>query len=211
MNPHSESAVSAPRLRGRLREATRNAILEAAEEVYSRHGLGTGRIEQVAGGAGVSVGTVYNYFENRDALVAAVLAARRAELLARMERAIAAAPERFAPRLHALLSTVFTHFAEHKQFLSLFAQEAPGCTGSGPGVGTGSAETIEQIRECARQVIELGRAERKLRPENPRFLAAVLIGMVRAILMASLNDGTEFEPARMTERVVRVFLQGARG
>src|SRR5437764_21209 len=85
MNPRSESAIAPPRLRGKFREVTRAAILEAAEEVYSRQGLGSGRMEQVAASAGVSVGTLYNYFENREALVGAVLAARRRELLDRIE------------------------------------------------------------------------------------------------------------------------------
>src|SRR5437763_12879100 len=95
MNPHSESAISTRRLRGKFREATRAAILAAADEVYSRQGLGSGRMEQVAASAGVSVGTLYNYFESREALVGAVLAARRHELLDRIEASLAAAPESF--------------------------------------------------------------------------------------------------------------------
>ena len=205
MNPHSESATAAPRLRGRFREATKAAILEAAEDVYSRHGLASGRMEQVAATAGVSVGTLYNYFASREALVAAVHAARRSELLDRIEQALAATPERFEPRLGALLSAIFTHLAAHRRFLSLFIQESPDASAT---QGETSAQTQLEIRSRVCAVIELGVAEGKLRNEPPRFFAAVLIGMVRAIL-ASLDDG-EADAESMSARVERAFLDGAR-
>jgi AcrR family transcriptional regulator len=208
MNPHSESATAAPRLRGRFREATKAAILEAAEDVYSRHGLASGRMEQVAATAGVSVGTLYNYFASREALVAEVHAARRRELLDRIEQALAATPERFEPRLRALLSAIFTHLAAHRRFLSLFNQESP-ATDASVAHGDASTQTQLEIRSRVRAVIELGVTEGKLRNEPPRFFAAVLVGMVRAIL-ASLDDDGEADAETMSARVERAFLDGAR-
>jgi AcrR family transcriptional regulator len=48
-------------------------ILEAAAETFARLGLGTARMDDVAAAAGVSKGTLYLYFKNKDALVAALL------------------------------------------------------------------------------------------------------------------------------------------
>ena len=42
----------------------------------------------IAGKAGVSVGTLYNHFADREAMLAGLLAARRAELIGKLDSAI---------------------------------------------------------------------------------------------------------------------------
>ena len=43
-------------------------LLEAATEVFGRHGLKAAKMSDIAAAAGVAVGTVYNYVEGKDAL-----------------------------------------------------------------------------------------------------------------------------------------------
>ena len=64
-------------LRTRLRTEVRAAILDAAESVFAEEGLHRGRMEHVSRRAGTAVGTLYNHFENRDALLATLLSTRR--------------------------------------------------------------------------------------------------------------------------------------
>ena len=61
--PHDMRAVS--KLRDRLKETTEQSILAAAEEVFAETGLHGARMETIAQNAGVSVGTLYNYFNDR--------------------------------------------------------------------------------------------------------------------------------------------------
>lgn len=53
-------------------ERNRQRILEAAREVFAERGL-TATLDDVAAHAGVGVGTVYRRFEDKDALIEAVL------------------------------------------------------------------------------------------------------------------------------------------
>lgn len=53
---------------GRRRTRTRNAILDAAEVVFSRDGYGGARIEEIAERADVSVGSIYGHFEGKRGL-----------------------------------------------------------------------------------------------------------------------------------------------
>src|SRR6266508_4489678 len=76
MNPFSHPPVQPVRLRDRLREETTRGILGAAEEVFAAEGLGA-RMERIAARAGVAVGTLYNHFQDRNALVAALVRSRR--------------------------------------------------------------------------------------------------------------------------------------
>ena len=52
---------------------TQRAILDAAEEIFARHGLQGTRVREIADAAGVNVATLYNYYKNKEALYEAVL------------------------------------------------------------------------------------------------------------------------------------------
>ena len=75
----------------RHKEATREAILQAATAL-----VGAGEpvsMEAVARGAGVSVGSLYTYFADRGALLAALFAFRAEKELAVMEEALESDPD----------------------------------------------------------------------------------------------------------------------
>lgn len=58
--------------RERERAARREAIVDAGERVLARRGLGCTKMEDVAAEAELSKGALYLYFQNKDALCAAV-------------------------------------------------------------------------------------------------------------------------------------------
>lgn len=62
-----ESEVSEPRWR-RLPEERPQQILQAALDVFGEHGLARARLEDIARRAGVSKGTIYLYFPNKEEL-----------------------------------------------------------------------------------------------------------------------------------------------
>src|SRR5207245_61893 len=109
--PHLSDRMTAP-LREVRRQETRKALLQAAEEVLAARGLSEARVEEIAERAGVSVGTIYNYFDARDGLVAALLETRREELQARIN-ALAKAKRPFPQQVEALARAVFEHFDEN--------------------------------------------------------------------------------------------------
>jgi AcrR family transcriptional regulator len=117
-----------PALRQRIRETTTQAILAAAEEVFANKGLHAAHMGEIAGLAGVAVGTLYNHFADRDALLAGLLEDRRAEMLARIDEALdkvaspATTPTGFRDRLRVFLLAVLTHKQAHRRFFQILMQ-----------------------------------------------------------------------------------------
>jgi AcrR family transcriptional regulator len=66
------------------------AIVDAAARVLARHSLQGFNTNQVAEVAGVSVGSLYQYFPNKAALIAALIARAQTELADAVERTVVA-------------------------------------------------------------------------------------------------------------------------
>src|ERR1700754_1653935 len=50
-------------------QATVDAIVEAAAQVFERHGYAAGTTNRIAERAGVSIGSLYQYFPNQDSIL----------------------------------------------------------------------------------------------------------------------------------------------
>jgi AcrR family transcriptional regulator len=191
-----------PRLRERLREEAGRAILAAAEEVFAEQGLAGARMEQVAARAGVAVGTLYNHFRDRDALLAAVRRSRREALLARVDDALARTRgEPVEPRLRAFAAAVLEHGREHGRFLAALVQ-----AGEGPARGTRPGESlVAALVSRAEGVLAEARRRGEVRPGGPAQ-ALAFVALTRAALLHALEaPGGDDEAAAMVE----LFLRGA--
>ncbi|SHJ30308.1 transcriptional regulator, TetR family [Desulfatibacillum alkenivorans DSM 16219] len=73
MQSKSKDKTPGPSRRERQRKERRQAILQAAENLFAEQGYRKTRIEDIAGKADVSVGTVYGYFKNKEDLLMSVL------------------------------------------------------------------------------------------------------------------------------------------
>jgi AcrR family transcriptional regulator len=65
------------------------AILQAAAEMFAERGYARTTTNKIAERAGVSVGSLYQYFPNKDSLLAALLAVHRAEVHPIIDAALA--------------------------------------------------------------------------------------------------------------------------
>jgi AcrR family transcriptional regulator len=69
-------------------QATVNAILDATARILVERGIAAASTNAVAERAGVSVGSLYQYFPNKDALIAALHARHGDEMMAVIQRAL---------------------------------------------------------------------------------------------------------------------------
>ncbi len=85
VNSHS-SAAAEPRKRPRQRrsEETDTRILDTAARIFDERGYRATTTNHVAEGAGVSIGSLYQYFPNKDALLTGLAERHLTEVLPRM-------------------------------------------------------------------------------------------------------------------------------
>ncbi|WP_242342228.1 TetR/AcrR family transcriptional regulator [Anaeromyxobacter terrae] len=191
-----------PRLRDRLREETNRAILEAAEHEFAGEGLHAARMERIAARAGVAVGTVYNHFSDREALLGALARSRRERLLARVDAALAAAKgEPVAAQLRAYLEAITEHARAHGPFLTVLVQAGEGPARARP------ARLGDELTARVDAVVRRGIATGELRKDEAGVFALAFVGMVRIVLTRSIQDDAPFE--RASGALLELFLRGA--
>lgn len=159
---------------------------------------------QIAEQAGVAVGTLYNRFKDREALLEALLSERRADLLAKLDAQMAALSEAgFREQLEGFFRTLFSHFQEHRAFLrQLFAREV------------GKQEKREQMSrallERLERILELGRSQGHLREDPERSLPVFLMSAAKGVLQREYYGLPALEPAKAADTLVKLFIDGAR-
>lgn len=175
-------------------DAARNRarLLEVADQVFSERGVGAST-EEVARAAGVGIGTVFRHFPTKEALLAAVLAARLATLAGEAEAVAGAADPGAAlagyVRLvvaHGPTKTAYGDALAGHEALAAVTAEVGGRLRAALGILLGRAQAAGAVRA-------------ELRPDD---LRALLIGASRAVEHAADADGRE--------RVLRVVLSGLR-
>ncbi len=78
------------RVTAEVKVATRNRILEAARERFSEAGFEAATTREIAAAAGIAVGTLFNYFPSKEAIVMALVAEALGKAPASSRRARAA-------------------------------------------------------------------------------------------------------------------------
>ncbi|HET9952830.1 MAG TPA: TetR/AcrR family transcriptional regulator [Candidatus Eisenbacteria bacterium] len=195
-------------VRARLRLETHAAILDAAESVLAAEGLSGGRMEQIAERAGVAVGTMYNYFKCREALLQTLLESRRHDLFRRLDEALLAAGPSFQDQLHVFVDTTLGHVIAHRPLFALLVQEenAPIRARILPPPGE---RTFDLLTAKAEAIVALGLEQGLLRRQGAESWPLLLVSILRTMIVHELSSPARSEPHASGRLVAEFFLRGA--
>lgn len=196
-------------LRDRLRAATTQAILEATEETLVERGLAATGIAQIAARAGVSVGTLYNHFADRETLIAELMVERARELLQRLD-AVEAAPDKggFRERLGAVAGAFLLHCDRHRRLFQIMLAE------NSDGAAVVSAvqrrrDMVRHFHDRILRVMKVGAKEGEI-GRDATLNAFLFLGLLRGTLMHMHEvPDAPYSSAALAEIVTGVFLAGA--
>jgi AcrR family transcriptional regulator len=119
MNMRSPAPPVADELRARRRAAkaavNRADILDAAERIFAERGLTEGSLRDIAKHSGFSTAAIYNYFDNKQHLLAETLVRRGTDLLDVIDTA-AASDGSPMDRLHRIVDDTVAFFETYPDF-----------------------------------------------------------------------------------------------
>jgi AcrR family transcriptional regulator len=208
MNRGSHRDPAVQPLRQKFKQATREAILGAAEGIFSDRGFNAARMEEIAERAGVAVGTLYNYFDDRRAILDAVLDASAQELSTAMSSGLPPHSAPIARQLEGFFRITVAHVEKHFRLYAILIEEELE-SGRGAGRQKKRPPVLRAVYDIAQEFVRRGVDRGELRPEDAPIYPALLMGMMRGIFMRQLCIDDRLPLSAHVEGMVRFFLHGA--
>jgi AcrR family transcriptional regulator len=211
MNRRSIYELAPQTLRERNRSTTIETVLAAAEEVFADQGLHAAHMGDIASRAGVSVGTLYNHFKDREALLAGLLEARRVELLAQLDEVMRVVRGKSAiETLRAMVETMLVHKSRHRKFLQILLQGEIGrYENTFPSTCHMPGATLHEIFGRVEKVVRQGIKDGSLRPDIEGVAPMILMGMVRSLAIRDALRKSHGDPVADAAELFDFFLKGA--
>ena len=201
----NERALARREPKQRRSRETVGAVLEAVQRVVKRHGVEAVTTNRIAEAAGVSIGSLYQYFPDKRAIFTALYDRHVDEVRGVIERTMAdctsASLEDFTRELVEGLANAHTEDAELHEIISGTAAEGP------HGFKSALQTSFEQV---------ISRAEPdRYTPDETRRILFVLPNMVEALVhgVADQNRPVISRNAAKDEaiRTVLVYLSSCQG
>jgi AcrR family transcriptional regulator len=183
--------ASTSRRRGRPRAVNRKSDLEPREEIlrhaarlFSTAGVSATRVAGIASLVGVSSPAIYNYFENLDAIVEALLEYVVGESAA-FATAVARRPGRCAERLRALIARHVERLTSGPYDLWFVAGLSETEVRRFPAVGRRAQQWRRAVARLVREGVDAG----EFQPIDTRFAVAAISGLVYGALQLRHTHG----------------------
>lgn len=195
-------------LRARLRVAVRDSILEAAELAVVEEGLEGASLLSIAQRAGVAVGTIYNYFADRQELFRELFRTRKAELVTTLDAGMKqVAHEPFVTQLEVFARIFLESYDARREFMRVVMASEPlrlqmMCDRAGR-----LRSIIQELQVRGERLMRVGVQQKRLRESEVSLLASVFTGMLRGVVLTLIDQKGSLADA--APRVVELFCHGA--
>ncbi|WP_082399500.1 TetR/AcrR family transcriptional regulator [Gordonia phthalatica] len=180
----------------RSAEAKRAAILSAARQAVAEGGFASASVASIAEGSGVSVGSVYSYFDNRETLLARVFRDAAVYELERVATAVATSDDP-VEQMRLLIDT----FAERalrgrRMAWSLLFEPVI------PAVDAERLRLRQSYRDLGEQIIAAGVRTGAFTPCDVPVVASAVMGAISEALVGALNPDLVGPPSADTEALL---------
>ena len=180
------------------------AILDAAESVALEAGIEAATAAAIAARAGVAVGTLYNYFSDRDAILTALFRTRRSEILPAIEDAAQrAAALPFEDRLRSYIRGLLSAFEARRDFLKLAVVT------EGEKIKGRDRTLMTRVLQHLEDIMRDGAADKLFAADRVPAYARMIQGSMKGLVLWRVSEGGAFTDD--ADIVVDTFLRGVTG
>ncbi len=188
----------------------RAEILSKAEEIFAAKGFYATTIGEIAAASGFAVGTLYQYFESKEQLFAA-LVSEKLEIFYGGIREAVAGRESTLDKIRGLVEAHFSFVEKNSCFCAiLIRRESTYLAGAGSTLHDRMISDYLEHIAFIEAVMTKGVKARHLREQDPRLLAFALAGMINSFTFAWINLPPSASLAEMTETLLAIFLEGVK-
>ena len=193
----------------RKKEKTKQAIVTAAVARIQTQGFDETTMEQIAEAADVAKGTLYNYFPSKEAIVSEwVRRTSREKNEARLQ-ALPAMPDTRA-RMIAVFEAYVARVQAQKELFEKYVVYQMQQLVSFEGGAARDDAARSGLALIGREIVRLGQRSGELVDLPAHILADMFEVMFIEIVKQFYRDPDRFEPRRVIEQMVDLFLNGAR-
>lgn len=190
-----------------ITEYRRNALLQAAIQVFGEHGFDCATMEQIAQRADVAKGTTYLYYRSKQSIYDAALSHGLAELDDRTRDAIDRAPN-LHDAIPAFVTARAQYFLEHRDFFRMYvAAVARQITGARTRASEFQALVDRQIGRLE-QAIAKAVARREIRHVDPTSAAQAVFDLTRGFAARAVMSDIGFDLEREAAFVSALVWKG---
>ena len=179
----------------------RSQILDAALVCFARRGFHQTSMHDISAEAGISVGLIYRYFENKEAVISAMADRHKKEIGEVLDRA------RQAPTLLESLEILFTaHCCENEpRVISAFVVDLYAEASRNPRVADLVRDVLQTAMDGVTEVIARSpEGQGAAHGLSPTELAEVIFAVARGMLMFDVLRPQQMTAAERRERQLEV-------
>jgi AcrR family transcriptional regulator len=179
----------------------RSQILDAAVVCFAKRGFHQASMHDISAEAGISVGLIYRYFENKEAVISAMADRHKKEIVEVLERA------RQAPTLLESLEILFTaHCCENEpRVVSAFVVDLYAEASRNPQVADLVRDVLETAMDGVTELIARApETQNATHGLTPGELAELIFAVARGMLMLDVLRPEQMTAGERRERQLQV-------
>jgi AcrR family transcriptional regulator len=174
------------------------ALLEAAARVFVKEGYVRATTNRIAAAAGVSVGSLYQYFPSKDAIAVELLKRYRESLIGLVGARLAAADgATFEEIVRELFTDLFRARGINPALHRVLLEQV---------VRSSARKEVEGLEDRLEEVVAVALAAAKLPLADPEVAAFILVRVVLAVVHGVVIDRPRFNTPQVVDELTRLVV-----
>jgi AcrR family transcriptional regulator len=177
-------------------------ILRATAHILRTDGYARCSTNRVAQKAGVSVGSLYQYFSSREVLVTALAERHVKNMQDTMLQTLSSLPAHapFEKTVRALLKAVLAHHARDPALHRVLVEQVPQLAGMAKiqSLGVASSALVQ---------VAIERQQKQLRPLDAKLASHILVQSVRAVIFSAFLEEPPIALSSLEEELVQLVIR----
>ncbi len=190
------------------KNARRNEILEAGLQLFAEKDFHEVTVDEIAERVGLSKGTLYLYFKNKDDLFFSIIQEKTDMLYQRLNATIEG-DKPFTECLKNFVYTFLTFFEEHKPYFKIVHSERSRAdTNDHYRLHQIGMKFFQMFIDIIDDLIKIGQRQKIVRGIESSVLTKGLRGILNSFTFQRVFQGNSESIEKETEQILDLFLNG---